>query len=217
MKANIAAYAMRRGKLILAILTAVLVGAAALSAPAAKVPAQTQVAAVGSKSCLGCHLKYKKVWPELPHSKALQPDKVGKEYGCEACHGPGAKHVKADRASIIRFRTLSKEKQDDICLKCHVSKFTAEQWKNSSHGKLGLSCNRCHDMHSPASPTGMLRAGFDKGCLCHGNIRNLAQQGKHHKLNDALQCTACHTPHGSPNPSSLVKPMGELCTGCHGK
>lgn len=233
---------MRRSSLVVAVLAILVVAVAAFSAPAAKPPAKpkpavkakppakaaqpakttapkpsAEIPAVGTKVCLSCHLKYKATWPDLPHSKALQPEKVGKEFGCEACHGPGGKHVKDDRNQMIRFRTLTPQQQNDICLRCHAPKVTAEHWKKSGHGKIGLKCNLCHDMHEPASPSRMLRANFDKCTVCHEDIPAKAKAGKHHKILEGIECSTCHTPHGSANGKSLVKPMGELCSTCHGK
>ncbi len=222
---------MKKHRLASPTIAAAVIAVAAIGAPVTKPkaspkpppkPPQPSSDYVGSKLCLECHVKFQKKWPGLPHSKRLLVGKDGKalppgpQEGCEACHGPGRKHTTDDRKSIIRFGELKAAQKDDICLKCHAPKVTADNWKKSGHAKQEISCVLCHEMHDPADAGKMLRANFDKGCLCHGAIKDKAASGEHHKLPESLSCTSCHTPHGSAEPKGLIKPKTELCKTCHG-
>jgi len=117
----------------------------------------------------------------------------------------------------LSFTDLAAEKRNAVCLKCHSPKVTAAIWQTSAHAKLGFSCTNCHEMHTPAQAKFMLRKNIGEDCYaCHSGMRDLAAEGKHHKLPEGLDCRRCHSPHGSNEPHGLLKPKSELCKTCHG-
>ena len=66
-----------------------------------------------SKYCAGCHTTYID-----PVNRTIGDEGVG----CEACHGPGGKHVDGEGSvdSIVNPAKLSIEKGNMICASCHV-------------------------------------------------------------------------------------------------
>ncbi|MBI2841980.1 MAG: hypothetical protein HYX78_01120 [Armatimonadetes bacterium] len=212
---------MKKDRILAIIVAVALIALVSFAGSANKAPApgkqQSGSEYVGSKLCLACHIKFTKNWPSFPHSKALlDPSRKGAEQGCEACHGPGKKHTSTDRKAIRKFSELTAAQKDDVCLKCHSPKVTSDNWKKTGHAKQEISCVLCHDMHRPAEPAKMLREGFGAGCRCHGEIREKAEKGEHHKLPDGIECTSCHSPHGTGEQANLIKPKDQLCGGCHG-
>jgi hypothetical protein len=65
-----------------------------------------------SLNCYGCHTV-----GFDPVSKTLVEDAIG----CEACHGPGAKHAASQEpADIVNPARLEKRLRDNICEACHT-------------------------------------------------------------------------------------------------
>jgi hypothetical protein len=64
------------------------------------------------KQCIGCHAV-----SFDPATKQVAELSVG----CEACHGPGAKHAASpSRENIVNPARLSPARSDDVCASCHV-------------------------------------------------------------------------------------------------
>jgi hypothetical protein len=66
-----------------------------------------------SRYCAGCHTTYID-----PVKRTIGDDDIG----CEACHGPGGRHVeeKGDPSFIVNPADLSIERYNMICASCHV-------------------------------------------------------------------------------------------------
>jgi hypothetical protein len=66
-----------------------------------------------SKYCIGCHTTNYN-----PETRSYVEHRVG----CEACHGPGRKHVESPREPelIVHPARLKQERRDMICASCHV-------------------------------------------------------------------------------------------------
>src|SRR5215510_14332049 len=115
---------------------------------------------------------------------------------CEACHGPGAKHVAAERRKQIKLGSqtilnparLSPIDSVDFCGACHrttwdvalanttgvadirFQPYRLEKSRCWGKGEARLTCMACHDPHQP-----LVRdlAAYDSQCLsCHlsGNV-----------------------------------------------
>jgi cytochrome c554/c'-like protein len=100
------------------------------------------VAYAGRQSCEDCH------------ADVVQKKNTGKHVriGCEACHGPLAKHVD-DPASV------QPEKLDTavLCVRCHEANIAKPagfpQVKAEEHSS-GLACDTCHQPHAPSIAKG---------------------------------------------------------------
>ncbi len=160
------------------------------------------------RSCFGCH---------SPASVAgEQIDLVHRPVGntCEVCHGPGAKHVSAERAAeragkraeatIFNPGSLSPQERSDFCGQCHTTASAMKAQKpqgvqsvispgyrlegsrcwNAADRRIG--CTACHNPHAP-----LVRdtAAYDGKCLaCHAqSVGKLCPKGKR-------DCAGCHMP-----------------------
>ena len=86
---------------------------------------------------------------EVCHSDQVEIKSKGKHanVGCEACHGPQAKHVE-DPSSVIP----QLPKAEVLCARCHEANQAKPKWfpqvVTAEHSS-GMACNTCHKPHSP--------------------------------------------------------------------
>jgi hypothetical protein len=109
--------------------------------------------------------------------------------GCEACHGPGGKHVaaiqsaKAPEAKMAKLATLSSEEMSDMCGACHRT------WS-----QIALN-----------GPRGVNNVRFQPYRLANSKCYDAAD--------GRIRCTACHDPHQAP--VSETKFYDSKCAACH--
>ncbi len=166
---------------------------------------KTRDSAAGIAGCFECH-------STGPVSFAPTGDAQLTELGvrCEACHGPGAAHVKNPQRSLQNPARLSPAQLNDFCGRCHrppASKGVAIDWNyawNVRHQPVylsqsecfrksggALSCLRCHDPHGPAGrkPAGDYNARCHQ---CHAVVKPVCRQ------QTPANCIDCHMPLVSP-------------------
>lgn len=171
----------------------------------------------GNKACYECHTNYTRSFPSSAHARVHVGDAALKgQVGCEACHGPGSKHIAAGggRGRFI----LNPGKDPAACLNCHLqthAEFQLPQHHPVLEGKL--NCAQCHDPHGSdimkASGTGLAMARLNESCApCH---REQARPRVYEHAALREGCTACHVPHGSINAKMLVERDNNLCLKCH--
>jgi predicted CXXCH cytochrome family protein len=171
---------------------------------------------VGNKSCFMCHTNYVRQFPASAHARMhFVPALPAGESGCEACHGPGSKHVQAGggRGKFI----VNPGRNPDSCFQCHLethAEFTLPQHHPVVEGRM--NCVQCHDPHGvdimkPASGLPVKR--LNQTCAqCH---RDQARPFvfEHEALREG--CTVCHSAHGSINAKMLIESDNNLCLKCH--
>jgi len=138
---------------------------------------------------------------------------------CEACHGPCAKHVEAEKSAIegadfliFNPRHLQPAESVDFCGSCHrtwwdvmlteevgVSTVLAvpyrlEKSRCWGNGDARITCVACHDPHRPLVQDA---AAYDQHCLsCH--VKKGAQTSLDHPgiacQVGTEKCTVCHMP-----------------------
>ena len=136
--------------------------------------------------------------------------------GCEACHGPGAEHIKTADPTKIKI-----DDSAALCGSCHIrgDKETIpakggyirhhEQYNEllaSPHSKT--SCTACHDPHKKAE----FSITEDKAecATCHGSVNDafigstMEQAG--------LTCVSCHMPKATKSAKPLGKYQGDIKT-----
>jgi hypothetical protein len=167
-----------------------------------------------TQSCFACHTTMSTT------SNTFHPDSAVPGVTCQACHGPGASHVKAmkegpsRKTNILNPAVLSPATSVDFCGACHRTwaditlgmvdigivdvRFQPYRLENSRCWKAGadarITCLACHDPHRP-----LVRdlSTYDKNCLsCHtrgvhaGRSRAPVAICKVSTAN----CVSCHMP-----------------------
>ncbi len=205
--------------------------AAAAPVPAAAEPPPpapglgTEYSEKGADTCLMCHTE---AWPYpiFPIFKTKHANRADKRtpfagLQCEACHGPGAKHVAGggDKNAINNFRStsfLSPRERNKFCLECHQSNARIG-WHASTHESNNLACTSCHKIHAERDPV-LATATQPEVCYaCHRKERaDFAKPSTHPVRFGKMSCSECHSPHGSTSTGMLVKPtVNQTCYICH--
>lgn len=180
---------------------------------------------VGELACTSCHQQENKHWTHTLHARVFHlstADKLSTK-GCEACHGPGSKHVNSPlvKTSIVAFTRDSAStirQQNSMCLQCHSGNQQL-YWPGSIHQSNDLSCSDCHNPMTEKSQQGLLREqGINQTCFsCHLQQRTEFKKRSHKPLPEGkITCIDCHNPHGS-NTEPLLKAVSvnQLCYQCH--
>ena len=171
---------------------------------------------VGNKACFECHANIMRIFPASPHARMhFEQAKMAGQSGCEACHGPGSKHIAAGGG---RGRFIVNPGRDPAaCLQCHLethAEINLPQHHPIREGKM--NCVQCHDPHGldiykPAG--GLMMARLNETCAqCHRE-QSRPFVFEHEALREG--CTVCHQPHGSINAKMLVQRDNNLCLKCH--
>jgi DmsE family decaheme c-type cytochrome len=199
---------------------------ALLVLPPAALAAGAQPAAyVGEAACIGCHALEDRHFARTLHAKAfrLNPRNALEARGCEACHGPGSRHVASptERDALVGFTKgwgTPVDRQDAQCQACHRGG-TRIHWPGSAHARHQVACADCHNPMARLSATGLLRtASISETCYaCHGRQRAEFRRRSHMPLPEGrMACTDCHEPHGSDTrPLLKADGVNAVCFACH--
>src|ERR1022692_114311 len=136
---------------------------------------------------------------------------------CEACHGPGAKHVKAEESAedgaetlIFNPKQLQPVDSVDFCGSCHSTwwdvmlteevgvttvlavPYRLEKSRCWGNGDARITCVACHDPHRPLVQDA---ADYDRHCLsCH--VKKGSQPTADHPgtacATGTEKCATCH-------------------------
>jgi hypothetical protein len=171
--------------------------------------------------CFGCHTTGSSA------QNSFAPDGAVPGVTCEACHGPGAKHVAAARAHtekrgsglIFNPAQLARVDSVDFCGACHRTwqdvvsgnligvgmfnvRFAPYRLENSrcwEKGDARITCLGCHDPHKPLVHDS---ASYDANCLaCHRANRAGRKDANHPGAACPVapkNCVRCHMPKVEP-------------------
>lgn len=197
----------------------------------------TQSDYLGDQACEPCHRSYVISFRNSAHAPYmagahLPPD----QRGCEACHGPGAIHLREvlEPKGVIRYSKIKPEEASRACMRCHGATMRPSQWHRTAHARAGLSCIDCHQIHHrvgtshpstptalpslPAAPSHPLLKGEEVAMCshCHAREANEFKLNFHHPLPEGrLLCTDCHDVHPTRESVKRVRLIREMCTHCH--
>ena len=171
---------------------------------------------VGNKVCADCHGPITHEFPGSIHSRVrFQHAELAGGTGCESCHGPGSKHVKAGGGRGVFITNPGKDTAS--CFRCHLD--VHAQFSLPRHHPVPedrMNCVQCHDPHGGdirKSKGGLAMARLNETCAqCHREQTH-PFVFEHPALREG--CTACHQPHGSVNAKLLIDPDPNLCLRCH--
>ncbi len=193
-------------------------------------PARTEVAAVGrsySKRCIGCHTTGIRnlmqdtagEYRYIPYPATLVHPDYSEQYpdydqdgipdivniGCEACHGPGSKHILGggDPEQILAPSELDAAGQNEICQQCHI------RAKSVPSGKFGWPRNEVVQQAFKSWIPGVTEEPLtDFYTPADGRWPDGIHAKQHHQQWQEYQesskptfpfhqvtCTECHSPH----------------------
>ena len=172
---------------------------------------------VGSDTCITCHDDVYEGYKKTVHFRLHRAELGDKTGGCEACHGPGSKHINDEHVSdyILSFSRLSANQGSQICLSCHQGS-PVMNWQANSHSLNDVGCNDCHKSHKISTPK-MVHLGDPEICFsCHQGTRAQLMLPSHHPINEKkMKCGSCHENHGSENNNLKGETLNDVCSECH--
>jgi len=196
------------------------------------------VLGAGQAACVSCHGDVKAHLESGGEQSVERPMNQASDTAvCQSCHGKRTSdrssfhvgiHANAAGVSCLSCHSIHAGVRSDshllakdslaLCASCHESQAASFAGKPFAHrlGKSGMSCVSCHNPHSTAIRTGVLRAGSDEiACLsCHTEKKGpfVFEHGE----GSFTDCMRCHQPHGSTNPRMLTRSrVDQLCLECH--
>ncbi len=148
-----------------------------------------------------------------PESKSYGTTWSAINVSCQACHGPGGRHVawaqktpdtqslaEGDHGLVVDFKALSAREQVDQCARCHARRHRASS--EDQHGRTLLD-----DFVPERLGTGLYHP--DGQILDEVYVYGSYLQTKMYRA--GVGCTDCHQPH-----SLKLRASGNaLCTQCH--
>jgi predicted CXXCH cytochrome family protein len=168
-------------------------------------PPHDQLAVQGAavdagQTCLGCHTTGYSI---------LEKNYSEPGVGCEACHGPGRKHVDSGglEGTIVNPSKLSADRNRMVCGQCHSLGFDP-----SGKHPFPVSGGK-----APFLPGEDLNVAFidSKPVTTFQGGEYSTFVNSPEPYSDQL-CTDCHNPHGNEEAQSmLVDPSSTLCKRCH--
>ena len=174
-----------------------------------------QLTPADARQCFGCHNT------AASTNREFDPDHLIPGVTCEACHGPGARHVAAMKAgqvaqglaAVVNPAKLSPVDSVDYCGACHrawadvlesgatgvrtvrFQPFRLESSRCWGSGDARLTCLSCHDPHKQLARA---PAAYDGVCLgCHSGAGTTDGAGKTRAAvcpQATKDCVTCHMP-----------------------
>jgi Tfp pilus assembly protein PilF len=179
--------------------------------------------------CMFCHNAYPSLNKQVLASGDQETfgDKIPEGIDCQRCHGPGSAHVKAAampgagfeaiRNAIVNPGRLTRERQMDVCMQCHLETTSAPL----PHSILKIG--RAPFSYRPGEPLADYRLSFDHQAGTGFDDRlEVAQQAYRLRksacfMRSEMTCLTCHDPHRQLIGADATRHYVAVCAGCHSK
>jgi predicted CXXCH cytochrome family protein len=180
-----------------------------------------------SYECIFCHAAYPAAVPASNFSGAdsIFGNAALESIDCQRCHGPGRAHIEAAarasgsresiRGSILNPARLSRDRQMDLCMQCHLE--TTTSFPIASIRRF----NREPFSYRPGEPLGDFAVFFDQA---PGSSRDTKFELVHAAYGlrksacfraSQMTCSTCHNPHQVPARARAAEHYSALCRSCH--
>jgi len=177
--------------------------------------------------CMSCHNAYPALEPAAISSpnKNIFDKEIPEGIDCQRCHGPGSEHVRVAssegaslesiRAAIVNPAALSRDRQMDVCMQCHLET-TSSELPNALR-----KVDRVPFSYRPGQPLQDYEMFFDRkpGTGSDDRLEVAHQAYRLRKsacfLKSQMTCTTCHNPHQVPRGEEATKHYVAVCSSCH--
>ena len=186
------------------------------------------VSRVVQRECMFCHNAY----PDVPEGSDtfLKPHVYPRELpsgtGCQRCHGPGVKHLRAIyggdgdsekiRASIVNPGRLPPDRRDDVCFECHmlptVAATPVRRFDRPTYSFRPGQDLADYQINFDIEEKG--KEPIDRFEINHHPYR-LKQSQCYLKSEEQMSCLTCHDPHYKVSKDDRAAHYKAKCLGCH--
>jgi DmsE family decaheme c-type cytochrome len=169
-----------------------------------------------SDACADCHADISENFSNTRHGTHLSGRAMPEMGSCQACHGPGEKHIESgEAADILNPAKLDMVSGESTCLGCHDD-YLFEGWAASIHRNNGIECTDCHKVHISFNSKDYYKRQIDQCYECHSEVKAATYMPSRHPIAEGkIECNDCHQIHGGENPFMQNFTSRELCLGCH--
>jgi len=141
--------------------------------------------------------------------------------GCEACHGPGARHVNDPSIfNVVNPAKLDYVRGNDVCIQCHSQGQPLNNPINGVHYDWPVGYEAGDRL---ADYWQLEEHSLGEETVTHwpeGSAHKNRMQGNDYVASamytKGVRCSACHDVHGTEHGADLIKPASTLCLNCHG-
>lgn len=168
--------------------------------------------------CFRCHTTAPSATGSMVGLPGIQGTWLQANVKCEACHGPGSKHI------VAPPRDIYVNPGADFCGQCHTRQsgvilasggfiLNEQQYPElQASPHTGFQCVACHDPHT--SPNYQLQSALVNDCQnCHAGQTMALHAGKTYKQGDyteVVTCHSCHMPFATRSATSVVSGAGRV-------
>lgn len=172
-------------------------------------------------SCLFCHNAYPAA---APGEEGVFQAELPEGIDCQRCHGPGSAHVEAAsrkapsdtiRSAIVNPARLSRERQLDVCMQCHLettSRPLPHMVARFEHGPFDYQPGQPLTDHFLFFDRALTPANEDNFEIAHAAYR--LQKSQCFQASQ-MTCTTCHNPHDAPRGQAASVRYTAACRACH--
>jgi predicted CXXCH cytochrome family protein len=181
-----------------------------------------------SYGCFFCH----KAYPRTPTNENVRkggepifPATIPEGIDCQRCHGPGQAHVKAAsnanstvsqiRNAIVNPARLSRDRQLEVCMECHLST------SRSQDDNVSRRLDREVFSFIPGQPLADYKLYFDRAdAEEHKDKFDIVDAAYRLSFsacfrNSTMTCLTCHDPHVEAHGQAAESRYIQVCESCH--